>query len=46
MASWEVPMKKSQSTDAQIIAILAESDAGKAAKDVGREHGIRPSPYP
>jgi hypothetical protein len=46
MASQEVPMEKSHFTEAQIIAFLAESDAGKAEKDVGREHGIGPSPYP
>lgn len=38
-------MKKSQFTEAQIVAILAESDAGRAVADICREHGISPSTY-
>jgi len=33
-------MKKSRFTEEQIIAILAEGEAGAATKDVCRRHGI------
>lgn len=33
-------MKKSRFSEAQIIRILKEYEAGKKAKDVSREHGI------
>ncbi len=38
-------MKKSQFTEEQIIAILAESDSGRAVREVCREHGISPATY-
>lgn len=33
-------MKKSRFTEPQIVAILKQQEAGKATKDVCREHGI------
>ncbi len=33
-------MKKSRFTEAQIVAILKELDAGATASELGRRHGI------
>jgi len=33
-------MRKSRFTDAQIVAILKELDAGRPAKDLARRHGV------
>jgi putative transposase len=38
-------MKQSRFTESQIVSILAEADAGRAVKDICREHGISPSTY-
>ena len=38
-------MKQSRFTESQIVSILAEADAGRAVKDLCREHGISPSTY-
>ncbi len=38
-------MKQSRFTETQIVSILAEADAGRAVKDICREHGISPSTY-
>ena len=33
-------MKKKRFTEAQIVSILHQQEAGKAVKDISREHGI------
>ena len=38
-------MRKSRFTDEQIIAILKQSEAGAATKDLCREHGISPNTF-
>jgi len=38
-------MKSSRFTESQIVAILAEADAGRQVQDLCREHGISPSTY-
>jgi putative transposase len=38
-------MKQSRFTETQIVSILAEADAGRAVKDICREHGVSPSTY-
>lgn len=36
-------MRKSRFTDAQIIGVIKEHDAGVATKDLCRKHGISPN---
>jgi len=36
-------MKKSQSTETQVVSILNEADAGVAVKDICRKYGIAPA---
>ncbi len=36
-------MKKSRFSEAQIVAILKELDAGTTATELGRRHGIHPN---
>jgi len=38
-------MESSRFTESQIVAILAEADAGRQVKDLCRENGISPSTY-
>ena len=38
-------MKQSRFTESQIVSILTEADAGRAVKEICREHGISPSTY-
>ncbi len=38
-------MKKSRSTETQVVSILKEADAGRTVQDICREHGISPSTY-
>jgi len=38
-------MKQSRFTESQIVSILGEADAGRAVRDICREHGISPSTY-
>jgi putative transposase len=33
-------MKKTRFTEAQIVSILQQQEAGKSVKDISREHGI------
>jgi putative transposase len=33
-------MKKTRCTEAQIVSILHQQEAGKSVKDISREHGI------
>lgn len=43
LTSQEVLMKQSRFTESQIVSILGEADAGRAVRDICREHGISPS---
>ncbi len=38
-------MRKSRFTDAQIIGVIKEHDAGVAVKDLCRKHGISPNTF-
>ena len=38
-------MKQSRFTETQIVAILAEADAGRSVKEICREHGISQGTY-
>ena len=38
-------MRKSRFTDAQIIGVIKEHDAGVAVKDLCRRHGISPNTF-
>jgi len=38
-------MRKSRFTDAQIIGVIKEHDAGVTTKDICRKHGISPNTF-
>jgi putative transposase len=41
----EEPMARKRYTEEQIIAILKESEAGKKAPEICRDHGISPNTF-
>ena len=38
-------MKRSRFSESQIVGILKEADAGRAVKELCREHGVSPATY-